>query len=218
VICCDARVLRRLLTTALGVVVLALSLPAVGAPAQASAPAAARSAVQAPAPECPPRTVEESTKNARAVFSGIVTAVEKQSRTDGLPGAIYEQTVTVDLVYQGNIDTETVQVQTDRNHLQCSLGELVTGAEYMFFVTGTPWFASGDSGTRVSDPTVVTQVEAVLGAGQPPVQPAPEKAVFTAVDTSAPESLSRTAAPGAALVLIGLLGLLLVRGLGRRAR
>jgi hypothetical protein len=211
VICCDAPVLRRLLTIALGVVVLALSVLAVGVPA----PAATQSGA---APECPPLTVEESTKNARAVFSGIVTAVEKESRTDGLPGAIYDQTVTVDLVYQGNIDTETVQVQTDRNHLQCSLGELVTGAEYMFFVTGTPWFASGVSGTRVSDATVVAQVEAVLGAGQPPVQPAPEKAVFSAVDTGAPETLSRTAAPGAALVLIGLLGLLLVRGLGRRSR
>jgi hypothetical protein len=199
---------------ALGVIVLALSVPAVGASATAAAPAA--SAVTAP--ECPPLTVEESTKNARAVFSGIVTAVEKQDRTDGLPGAVYEQTVTVDLVYQGNIDTETVQVQTDRNHLQCSLGELVTGAEYMFFVTGTPWFASGDSGTRLSDATVVEQVEAVLGAGQPPVQPAPEKAVFTAVETSEPDSLSRIAAPGAALVLIGLLGLLLVRGLARRSR
>ena len=209
-ICCDAPVLRRLLTIALGVVVLALSVLAVGVPAPASAPAAA--------PECPPMTVEASTKNARAVFSGIVTAVERQDRTDGLPGAIYDQTVTVDLVYQGNIDTETVQVQTDRDHLQCSLGALVTGAEYMFFVTGTPWFAAGDSGTRLSDATVVGQVEAVLGAGQPPVQPAPEKAVFTPVETGEPGSLSRAAAPGAALVLIGLLGLLLVRGLGRRTR
>ena len=210
-ICCDAPVLRRLLTIALGVIVVALPVLVTGGPATALAQ-------RGTAPECPPMTVEASTKNARAVFSGIVTAVERQDRTDGLPGAVYEQTVTVDLVYQGNIDTETVQVQTDRNHLQCSLGELVTGAEYMFFVTGTPWFASGLSGTRISDATVVAQVEAVLGPGQPPVQPAPEKAVFTPVDTSEPDSLSRAAAPGAALVLIGLLGLLLVRGLGRRSR
>ena len=210
-ICCDAPVLRRLLTIALGVVVVALSVPAMGLPAAAVARSGA-------APECLPVTVENSTKNARAVFSGIVTAVDRQERTDGQPGAIYEQTVTVDLVYQGNIDTETVQVQTDRSHVECSLGELVTGVEYMFFVTGTPWFASGVSGTRPSDATVVAEVEAVLGQGQPPVQPAPEKAVFTPVDTGEPDSLSRSAAPGAALVLIGLLGLLLVRGLARRSR
>jgi hypothetical protein len=215
VICCDAPVLRRLLTVALGAIVVVLSMLPFGAPAHAGA--AAR-----PAPDCPPLTVEDSTKNAMAVFSGIVTEVDRQERTDGQPGAIYVQTVTVDLVYQGKITTETVQVQTDRNRAQCSLGELVTGAEYMFFVTGTgtetPWYASGVSGTRVADATVVSQVEGVLGPGKPPVQPAPEKAVFTPVDTSEPQSLSRTAAPGGALVLIGLLGLLLVRGLARRPR
>ena len=203
--------LRRLLTLALGAVVVALSVLATAAPAPA---AAQHDAV----PDCPPVTVEESTKDARAVFSGIVTDVVKQDRTDGQPGALYQQTVTVDLVYQGKIDTEIVMVQTDRNLAQCSLGQLVTGSEYMFFVTGTgdPWYAAGDSGTRVSDPTVVTEVEAVLGQGTPPVEPAPEKAVFTPVETSEPQSLSRSAAPGAALVLIGLLGLLLVRGLARR--
>ena len=42
-----------------------------------------------------------------AVFSGVVTDVQRGARTDGQPGAIYTQTVTVDLVYQGNVDTET---------------------------------------------------------------------------------------------------------------
>lgn len=198
---------------ALGVIVVVLSVLTAGVPANAVSPPGA-------VPDCPPLTVKDSTKHAMAVFSGIVTAVERQDRTDGQPGALYLQTVTVDLVYQGKIGTETVQVQTDRNLAGCSLGELATGAEYMFFVTGTgtPWVASGVSGTRIASETVLAQVERLLGKGQPPVQPAPEKAVFTPVDNSEPQSLSRSAAPGAALVLIGLLGLLLVRGLGRRSR
>ena len=210
-ICCDAPVLRRLLTIASAGIVVVLSVLAAGIPAHAVA-ASGR------APDCPPVTVEESTKNARAVFSGIVTDVVKQERTDGQPGAFYQQTVTVDLVYQGRIDTETVMVQTDRNLAQCSLGQLATGSEYMFFVTGTgePWFASGGSGTRVTDPTVVTEVEGVLGQGQPPVEPAPEKAVFTPVDTSEPKSLSRAAAPGAALLIVSLLSLALVAFVRRR--
>jgi hypothetical protein len=198
---------------ALGGLVVLLSVLGGAIPADATVAAGT-------VPDCPPLTVKDSTKNAMAVFSGTVTAVERQERTDGQPGAIYLQTVEVNLVYQGKIGTESVQVQTDRNRAECSLGELAIDTEYMFFVigSGAPWVASGVSGTRVSSETVIAQVERLLGEGEPPVQPAPETAEFTAVDTSEPQTLSRAAAPGAALVLIGLLGLLLVRGLTRRSR
>ena len=213
-ICSDAPVLRRLLTTVLGGLVAALVVLGAGVPAAATA-----RPHKAP-PECPAVTVKDSTKAAMAVFSGTVTDVERQSRTDGLPGAIYVQTVTVDLVYQGQVGTEIVQVQTDRNRADCSLGALTVDTDYMFFVTGTgaPWVATGLSGTRPSSETVVAQVERILGEGEPPVDPAAEQAVFTPVDTSEPQSLSRAAAPGAALILVGLLGLLVVRGVARRSR
>jgi hypothetical protein len=213
VTCSDAPVLRRLLTTLLGALAAALVVLGAGAPADAAHKPGR-------APDCPAVTVKDSTKAAMAVFSGTVTEVEKQPRTDGQPGAIYLQTVTVDLVYQGKISTETVQVQTDRNRLACSLGALAVNTDYMFFVTGSgdPWLASGTSGTRASSDTVIAQVERLLGEGQPPIEPAPERAVFTPVDTSEPQSLSRAAAPGAALVLVGILGLLVVRGVSRRSR
>jgi len=206
-------VLRRLLTTLVTGVVVALTVLAVAAPTHAAAKPKR-------VPECPPVTVQDSTKAAMAVFSGTVTQVDRQPRTDGLAGALYLQTVTVDLVYQGEITTETVQVQTDRDRGACSLGALAVGTEYMFFVSGTgePWVAGGTSGTRPASADVVTQVEDVLGEGEPPIDPAKEQAVFTPVDTSEPESLSRAAAPGAALVLVGLLGLLVVRGVSRRSR
>jgi len=201
----------RLLTTLLGAAVAALVVLGAGHPAHAAKPAKR-------APACPPVTVRDSTKAAMAVFSGTVTDVQRSVRTDGLPGAIYDQTVTVDLVYQGKIDTETVTVQTDRNRAACSLGALAVGTEYMFFVTGTgdPWVAGGTSGTRVSNETVVAHVVRLLGEGEPTSQPPPEPAQFTPVDTSDPQSFSRLAAPGGALVLIGLLGLLVVRGVSRR--
>ena len=203
--------LRRLLTTLLTALLVVL-VGAVGAPADAAKPRSG--------PDCPPVTVQQSTKAAMAVFTGTVTEVERQPRTDGQPGAIYQNTVTVSRVYQGRVSAETAQVQTDRNRLQCSLGELEIDAEYMFFVagTGSPWLASGTSGTRKSNEAVVAVVEGLLGEGKPPVEPAPEEAVFTPVDTSEPQSLSRSAAPGAALVIIGLLGLVVVRGISRRSR
>ena len=198
--------LRRVLTTLLGLLLAALVVLGSGLSAHAAQP-------HRSVPACPPVTVRDSTKAAMAVFSGVVTDVQRSARTDGLPGAIYTQTVTVDLVYQGKISTETVSVQTDRNRADCSLGALAVNTEYMFFVTGTgePWVAGGTSGTRPSSETVVAQVVRLLGEGARPIQPPPETAVFTPVDTSEPETLSRTAAPGAALVLVGLLGLVVVR-------
>ena len=210
-ICFDDRVTRRLLTTLLGVAVAAFVVLGIGAPADAAQP-------HRKAPACPPVTVKDSTKAAMAVFSGTVTDVQRGDRTDGQPGAVYLQTVTVDLVYQGKIDTETVQVQTDRNKVACSLGALAVNSEYMFFVTGSgqPWVAGGTSGTRLSNDTVVAQVTRLLGDGKPTHDQPPETAVFTPVDTSEPQSFSRLAAPGGALVLIGLLGLLVVRSVSRR--
>jgi hypothetical protein len=211
VICCDEPVLRRLLTPLLGALLAALVVLGSGIPAHAAKP-------HKKAPVCPAVTVRQSTTAAMAVFSGVVSDVQKSPRTDGLPGAIYTQTVTVDQVYQGKVTTETVTVQTDRNRTGCSLGALVKDTEYMFFVIGTgdPWVASGISGTRASTETVVAQVVRLLGEGSPPIKPTPETAAFTPVATGEPESLSRAAAPGAALVLVGLLGLAVVRGVSRR--
>jgi hypothetical protein len=211
VICCDDGVLKRLLTTLLGALLAAFVVLGCGTPADAAKPSKR-------APVCPAVSVRHSTKAAMAVFSGVVNDVQRGPRTDGLPGALYTQTVTVDQVYQGQVTTETVTVQTDRNRTGCSLGALTPDTEYMFFVTGTgdPWVAGGTSGTRPNSDTVVTQVVQLLGPGSPPIAPAPETAKFTAVDTSEPRSFSRVAAPGAALALVGLLGLLVVRGVSRR--
>jgi len=204
---------RRLLTTLLGAVLTALLVLGAGGPVDAAKP-------NKKAPVCTPVSVSDSTKAAMAVFSGVVTDVQRTARPDGQPGAIYTQTVTVDLVYQGKVTTETVTVQTDRNRVECSLGALTKDVEYMFFVIGTgqPWVANGTSGTRITDATVDAQVVDLLGPGSPPVEPPAETAVFTPVDTSEPQSLSRSAAPGAALVLVGLLGLVVVRGVSRRSR
>ncbi len=204
---------RRLLTTTLAVLVVAIVVLGAGVPAQALAKPPR-------VPDCPFVSLKDSSKSAMAVFSGTVTAVEKQDRTDGVAGALYLQTVTVDLVYQGQVTTEEVQVQTDRNRADCSLGALTVNTEYMFFVIGAgdPWVALGPGGTRPVNEAVVSGMVRLLGDGKPPIEPTPEQAVFTPVDTGEPQSLSRAAAPGAALMLVGLLGLLVVGAVRRRLR
>jgi hypothetical protein len=180
--------------------------------------AAAPAGADEPVVKCPFISVADSSKAAMAVFTGTVTAVTKQEKPAGERGAYYLQDVTVTRVYQGEIETETVQVRSEKVPKACSLGELAVGTEYMFFAvsSGDPWIAESGGGTVPVDPVVVEKVERVLGQGRDPVPPAPESAEFTPVQTGEPTTLTRAAAPGVALVLIGLLGLIVVRGLSRR--
>lgn len=198
------RTLRTLAATALVSTTLALG----AGPATADEPAV----------KCPFISVADSSKAAMAVFTGEVTAVTKEAKPAGEAGAYFTQDVTVTRVYQGEIDTEAVQVRSEKTPKECSLGELEVGATYMFFVasSGDPWIAQSGGGTRLADAEVVDKVVQLLGEGRDPVPPAPESAEFTPVDADEPTTLSRAAAPGLALVLVGLLGLVVVRGLSRR--
>jgi hypothetical protein len=192
----------------------ALVVAAAAVPGLVAAPAYA----DEPTVPCPFISVQDSTKTAAAVFSGQVTAVAEQAKPAGEPGSYYLQDVTVTRVYRGEINAQAVQVRSESRPKECSLGELAVGTEYMFFAvsSGDPWIAESGGGTVAADAEVVAKVERFLGEGRDPVPPAPESAEFTPLETGEPTTLSRAAAPGLALFLIGLLGLVVVRGLGRR--
>ena len=205
--------MKSLLRSLSATVVLGASLGLGGAVATSSGASA-----DEPTVKCPFISVADSSKAAMAVFTGEVTAAVKEEKPAGEPGAYFLHDVTVTRVYQGEIDTEAVQVRTEKVPKACSLGELEVGTDYMFFVvsSGDPWIAESGGGTVPADADVVAKVEKLLGEGRDPVPPVPESAEFTPVETGEPATLSRAAAPGVALVLIGLLGLVVVRGLGRR--
>ncbi|WP_435741872.1 hypothetical protein [Nocardioides sp. SYSU DS0663] len=191
------------------------SLAAAFLAAAAGVAVPATPAVAAPG-DCAVGTTQSHTRAAQAVFSGTVTDVERGPSVGS--DVTYRHTVEVERVWKGGISVETAQVTTAGARAECGLGRLPEGSEVLFFVSranGT-WAASGDGGTAPASDRLVGQVTRLLGSGRSPVPPAPQTAQFTRVADGAPAAFTRTAAPGVAMVIVGLLGLLLVQRLGRR--
>jgi hypothetical protein len=169
--------------------------------------------VQAPASAectCKPGTLEQQAERADAVFIATVDNVE-------VAGNDHTYDVTAARAYAGSPERST-QVFSAGGRNACGLGELAVGTSYVFLATGTeaPFEADSCSGTSVANPTKVAKVEALLGEGTSVEPPPPPTAERTLVEDSPPAGFARTAAPGAAAAIIGVLGLVVVRRLGRR--
>jgi hypothetical protein len=184
----------------------------VGAPYAASVPARPASP-----DSCVKIGAADAAELADAVFTGQVTSVRRV--TPGEP--FFTNTVQVELVYKGAIEAPAVPVITRQNSRnRPGLGPLDEGERYLFFVrsgSDGALAAGGCSGTSVAEADKITRIEELLGEGRPAVPPPAPEASFDRVADSDPVDFTRSAAPGLALVLIGLLGLVVVRRLGRRS-
>ena len=158
---------------------------------------------------CKQGQLDKQVSKADLVFIGTIDKVETQGN-----GFLYD--ITASRTYQGAPERET-QVLSAGGRDACGLGELGVGTSYVFLATGTeaPYAADACGGTSVANPTKVDKVEALLGEGTAVEPPPPPTAQLTRVEDAAPAGFARAAAPGAAAVLIGLLGLLVVRRLAR---
>ena len=163
-------------------------------------------------------TVQDHVRTASAVFEGTVEEVTELGG-NAASGFSRTSSVRVGKVYKPRryelITTETVEVMTSAAFADCTQA-LRPGETYMFFVESDEGFAAtGCGGTAVLTSKLTTQVQRFLGAGRPAVPQQPPTAEFTTVNSDEPTSLTRLAAPGLALVLVGLLGLAVVRRVGR---
>ncbi len=161
---------------------------------------------------CPDPTLGRDIDQADVVFRGEVTKVRPVEKTGHRSTRPYK--VTADRVYKSSLVTDQVVV-TARVGTRCALPTLREGTRYIFFVTEGHSRLLATSGTAEATPKLTRQVVSRLGTGEQPQVTPPAAAQFTAVAGATPPALSRLLAPGAALLIVSVLGLLF---LGRRNR
>lgn len=176
-------------------------------------PLVAAPAGAAPAPACPRTTLDQDIARADVVFRGVVKKV---------PGAhavgkhrLRSYPVISDRVYKSSLVTRVVVV-TARVDGTCTLPTLTQGGRYIFFALERGSRLMATAATAKATPKLTRQVVARLGSGAQPEPNPPATATFTKVAHADPPALSRLLAPGAALLLVSLLGLLVAGRLGRR--
>ena len=180
-----------------------IGVPLVSAPAQAAV-----------APTCPKTTLDQDIARAHVVFRGEVKNV-RAVRNDGRQRTRTYRVVS-DRVYQSSLVQPSVVV-TARVGTSCALPTLTKGTRYIFFVTERGARLMALPGTAEATPKLTRQVVKRLGSGAQPEPIPPATAEFTHVAHADPPALSKLLAPGAALLIISLLGLVVVGRLGRRS-
>jgi hypothetical protein len=171
----------------------------------------------AAAPACPPTTVKQDIKAADAVFRGVVAKVRRVHGSGSHRTRDYR--VTVDRVYKGSLVTDKVVVTarvSGTGPRPCLVPTLAKGQRYIFFATEKGAQLMATTATAKAGRHLTRQVVNQLGDGKEPQVKPPATAQFTRVADATPTRMSKLLAPGAALVIVSLLGLLVVGRLGRR--
>jgi hypothetical protein len=141
-------------------------------------------------------TVQKQVKRADVVFAGRLN----------------NGSFTADTLWKGDLVSSDVRVITPAK--SCGL-DLKADRRYVVFAQTKKGSLVADScsGTARAKKPLVKQVTKALGKGESLGPPSGEQAkpTYTRTDSGAPASMTRLAAPGAAAILIGLLGIFFLR-------
>ena len=161
---------------------------------------------------CIQQTFADQIAAADVIFTGSVDSTSPPSEGN------VTYAVTAERIFKGGLGSSAVTLSSPAQAGQCGLGELPADRPYVFLVSrsGTAYTAESCGGTAPISAKVDERIGRLLGRGELVAAPTlPQSATYTKVEEVAPTSLARLASPGGALVIIGLLGLMVVRRLGR---
>ncbi|WP_110240492.1 hypothetical protein [Nocardioides gilvus] len=167
-------------------------------------------AAPAQACSCADSGLRALTSDADLVFTGVL---ERATTGEGDEGRD-QFLVRAQRVFKGTI-TNARFVVTNALGGSCGFGPVEEGSRWLF-LTDSENRTTICSGTRPVAQRDLAVVQRQLGVGVRVKAPDPQAAVRTKVEESEPETFARLAAPGAAAVLLGLLGLAVVGRLNRR--
>jgi hypothetical protein len=167
----------------------------------------------APARPCAPKTLNKEIKQADVVFRGMVDQAAPVHGKGDSRTRTYK--VTADRVYQSSLVTDRVRVTAEVG-AACPPPTLKEGKRYVFFVVEQGSRLVSTPATARASHRLTAKVEAKLGSGKAPHSEPPATPEFSKVADAAPPQLSRLLAPGAAVLVLSLLGLFVVNRVSRR--
>jgi len=173
----------------------------------------ATTAASAAPARCAPTTLKQDIKKADVVFRGVVTKV-KAARGKG-EQRTRDYRVHADRVYKSSLVADHVTV-TAAVGTRCDVPVLAQDKRYLFFVTEEGSRLMATPATARATSALSRKVVSRLGDGAVPRPRPPATAQFTKVADASPATLSRLLAPGAALVILSILGLLVLGRWSRR--
>jgi hypothetical protein len=162
---------------------------------------------------CAQTTLKQDIKKADVVFRGVVTKVKAVRGKGDQRRRNYR--VQANRVYKASLVTDHVTV-TAAVGARCDVPVLGRDKRYLFFVTEEGSQLMATRATSRATHALTRKVVARLGDGAVPRPKPPASAELTKVADASPPALSRMLAPGAALLIVSLLGLLVLGRVGRR--